>query len=144
MRIAEVHLDVSVDLQPHPLGHLPALVPGQGSAGDVGQVTDQPEEAVVDGLGVVTVRELAEKQEPGAALDGGHDRRAVERAHDQIALPMPGDRPVRRADRCPRPPLVAVAPGEVAVNGGAGHTEKVGDPLHGLVTGVAQLLGEGP
>ncbi len=35
-------------------------------------------------------------------------------------------------------------PGEVAVNGGAGHTEKVGDLLHGLVTGVAQLLGEGP
>ncbi len=35
-------------------------------------------------------------------------------------------------------------PGEVAVNGGAGHTEKVGDLLHGLVAGVAQLLGEGP
>ena len=35
--------------------------------------------------------EIAEKQEPGLAFDDGRDRRTVERAHDEIALPVARD-----------------------------------------------------
>ena len=35
-----------------------------------------------------------------------------------------------------------VVPVEVAVDGGAGHAEEVGDLLHGLLSGVVELLGE--
>ena len=72
------------------LRHLPTLVPGQRPAGDVGQITAQVEQALVDGLVVVTVGELAEQQEPGAAPPGS--ARPGRSGHRHYRGPVSGPR----------------------------------------------------
>src|SRR6266852_2300835 len=43
----------------------------------------------------LTLPQVQQQHEPGRALDQGADRRGVARAHDQVAFPVPGHRPVR-------------------------------------------------
>ena len=106
LRVAEVHLQAEVDLQPGVLGQLGALVPGQRAAQVLGQRAELGGDRVADGLGarpgdgrpVLDARAVAAGQrrqvqqhgEAAGALDQGADRRAVD-ADDQVALPVARD-----------------------------------------------------
>ncbi len=49
------------------------------------------EQGIADVLRAMAVRQVEQQQVSGGALDQRPDRRAVGRAHDEVALPVPGD-----------------------------------------------------
>ena len=111
LRVTEIHLQASVDLQLSVPCHLGALVPGERPAQLSGQRRDRSGDGVTDGVGAVTGergtvlgsratvaahrRQVQQHREMGAALDERPDRGAAQ-AEDQITLPVPGNRAVLR------------------------------------------------
>ena len=79
-------------------GHLVTLIPGQRPGQLPWQRGDRRREGVGDELGLMPVGQADEHQVPGRAFHQGRDR-AHPTAEDQVALPVPGHRPIRRLGR---------------------------------------------
>jgi hypothetical protein len=77
------------------LGHLFALVPGQGTAQLGGQLDDLRGERVGDNVGGVPVRQRDQHDEAGLAFDQRRDR-VHPFAHQEVAFPVSGHRAVVR------------------------------------------------
>jgi hypothetical protein len=76
------------------LGHLVALVPGQGSGHLAGQVLDRGGQCVGHDVGLVAgAGRLDQDHEPGRPLHQGRDRAHLF-AEDQVSFPVPGHRSV--------------------------------------------------
>ncbi len=126
--IAEVHLDAGLDAEPPVRCHLLSLIPGQRPAKLDGQRDDARLERFADRLGVGSLGQRDELAIAGLALDQGRDRR-VTVAHQQVALPVPGNGPVRNLRRSlgdhhhPRDtartlPAIGMRPGEALLTPG--------------------------
>ena len=108
-------------------GHLGALVPGQRSAQVRGQGGDRGDQSVADGFGVVPVGQVDQHGVAGGALDQGGDRGLVGFAHDQIAFPVAGYRPVLDLG------------GTVA-----DHDHRVDEPMGALIRGAVRFAAGAP
>ena len=113
LRVAEVDRQPGLNAQLGVLGHLGALVPGQRAAQLLRQRDDRRGDRVADRLGAVPGqrravvhprtlaahrREVQQHREAARALDQRADRRAAQ-PEDQVAFPVPRDRPVLRPRR---------------------------------------------
>ena len=76
------------------LGHLRALVPGQGLAHHRGQLVRVVDQHVRQGGGVLAVGQREDQREPRGALDQGRRRGLAVGADDEVPLPVPGHPPV--------------------------------------------------
>ncbi len=69
-------------------------VPGDGLTEHLGQGPHGLTHGCFDRLGPVVWGEVKQQDEPGGALDQGPDGGAIHCPQDEIALPVPGHRPV--------------------------------------------------
>src|SRR5215208_3962401 len=91
--VAEVDLDPRLDREAPVLRHLRALIPGERAAKLGRQSDDALLERLADLDGAAPIGERDELAVAGLALDQGRDR-ARPSAHQEVALPVAGDRSV--------------------------------------------------
>src|SRR3954451_44731 len=91
--IAEVDLDPGLDREAPVLRHLRALIPGERAAKLGRQGADALLERLTDLDGAAAIGERDELAVAGLTLDQGRDR-AHPSAHQEVALPVAGDRSV--------------------------------------------------
>jgi hypothetical protein len=70
------------------VGHLRALVPGQGLPGEGGHPVKDRQQRGMQVFGAVPVGQVHQPQEAGPPVGQGADRRGAHPAHDEIALPV--------------------------------------------------------
>ena len=94
MGIGEVDRDTGDGGESGVLGHLRALVPGDGGVDGPGQVGDHGLQGVGDGGRVVAGAQAADEHEPAGAFHQGDQGAAPAGADDQVALPVPAGGPL--------------------------------------------------
>ena len=94
MGIGEVDRDTGDGGEGGVLGHLSALVPGDGGVDGPGQVGDHGLEGVGDGGRVVAGAQAADEHEPAGAFHQGDQGAAPAGADDQVCLPVPAGGPL--------------------------------------------------
>ena len=118
VRIAEVHLNAGLPREALVRGQLSPLVPSQRLRQMRGERPDPLDDRVDHPLGAMPVLQAGQQHIAGVPLDQRRDRRLVIRAHQQIALPMPGDgailnlRPAAQRSRSCPPSDPAARPAE--------------------------------
>ena len=94
MGIGEVDLDVGGEGEGGVVGHLRALVPGDGGVDGPGQGVDHALEGIGDGGRVVAGAQAADEHEPAGAFHQGDQGAAGVASDDRVCLPVPGNGPV--------------------------------------------------
>lgn len=92
--VGEVDRDTGDGGEGGVLGHLSALIPGDGGVDGPGRVGDHGLQGVGDGGRVVAGAQAADEHEPAGAFHQGDQGAAPAGADDRVALPVPGDGPL--------------------------------------------------